>query len=187
MRLKIPKISHDEAVSAFIKGLRHHDTLRSKLLRKWPTTVSELLTTAKNYADADDAEKIIKEDVGGPSRPEHPLRCDDNRNVHGQNDNHDHHDWRNDNLDHRDNRDRQHDRCDTYKGKRTHEDDHEVNVVKKPSGHRDYQDNYNKALKGPCQLHPKSNHTMENCCFLKNIYAKQLAANDAARAEDNAQ
>jgi hypothetical protein len=48
MRLKIPKISHDEAVSAFIKGLHHHDALRSKLLRKWPTTVSELLATAKN-------------------------------------------------------------------------------------------------------------------------------------------
>jgi hypothetical protein len=57
---------------AFIKGLRHHDALRSKLLRKRPTTVSELLATAKNYADADDAEKIIKEDVGGSSCPEHP-------------------------------------------------------------------------------------------------------------------
>jgi hypothetical protein len=32
MHLKIPKISHDEAVSAFIKGLHHHDALRSKLL-----------------------------------------------------------------------------------------------------------------------------------------------------------
>jgi hypothetical protein len=74
MRLKIPKISHDKVVSAFIKGLRHHDALRSKLLRKRLTTVSELLATAKNYTDADDAEKIIKEDVGGPSRPEHPPR-----------------------------------------------------------------------------------------------------------------
>jgi hypothetical protein len=71
MRLKIPKISHDEAVSAFIKGLHHHDTLRSKLLRKWPTTVSELLAIAKNYVDADDTVKIIKEDMGGPSRPKH--------------------------------------------------------------------------------------------------------------------
>jgi hypothetical protein len=32
MRLKISKISHDEAISAFIKGLHHHDALRSKLL-----------------------------------------------------------------------------------------------------------------------------------------------------------
>jgi hypothetical protein len=70
MPLKIPKISHDEAVSAFIKGLRHHDALRSKLLWKRPTTVSELLATAKNYVDADDAEKIIKDDVGGSLHPE---------------------------------------------------------------------------------------------------------------------
>jgi hypothetical protein len=32
MRLKIHKISHGEAVSAFIKDLCHHDALRSKLL-----------------------------------------------------------------------------------------------------------------------------------------------------------
>jgi hypothetical protein len=49
----------DEAVSAFIKGLHHHDALRSKLLQKWPTTVSELLATAKNYADTDDAENNV--------------------------------------------------------------------------------------------------------------------------------
>jgi hypothetical protein len=70
MRLKIPNISHDEAILAFIKGLRHHDALKSKLLQKRLTTVSELLATAKNYADADDAEKIIKDDVGGLLRPE---------------------------------------------------------------------------------------------------------------------
>jgi hypothetical protein len=70
MHLKITKISHDEAVSAFIKGLRHHDAVRSKLLRKRPTMVFELLATAKNYADADDAEKIIKDDVGGSLCPE---------------------------------------------------------------------------------------------------------------------
>jgi hypothetical protein len=94
MRLKIPKISHDEAVLAFIKGLRHHDALRSKLLQKRPTTVSELLATAKNYADADDAEKIIKDDVGGSLRPELPPRHDDKRNDRGQNDR----DQRNDNA-----------------------------------------------------------------------------------------
>jgi hypothetical protein len=69
MRLKIPRITHDEAVLAFIKGLRHHDTLRSKLLQKRSSTVSELLATAKNYTDADDIKKIIKEDVGGSSPP----------------------------------------------------------------------------------------------------------------------
>jgi hypothetical protein len=83
MRIKIPKISHDEAVSAFIKGLHHHDALRSKLLWKRPATVSELLTTSKNYADTDDAKKIIKEDMGGPSRPEHPPCRNDNCDDHG--------------------------------------------------------------------------------------------------------
>ena len=65
MRLKILKISHDEAISAFIKGLRFHEALRSKLLRKRPTTVTELLTTTKNCADTDDAEKLIRVDVRG--------------------------------------------------------------------------------------------------------------------------
>jgi len=69
MRLKIPKISHDEAISAFIRGLRFHEALRSKLLRKRPTTVAELLATAKNYADADDAKKLIQEDVRGAEQP----------------------------------------------------------------------------------------------------------------------
>jgi len=68
MRLKIPKISHDEAISAFIKGLRFHEALRSKLLRKRPTTVVELLATTKNYVDADDVEKLIREDVRGAKR-----------------------------------------------------------------------------------------------------------------------
>jgi hypothetical protein len=49
MRLKIPRITHDKAVSTFTKGLHHHDSLRSKLLRKRPSTVSELLANAKNY------------------------------------------------------------------------------------------------------------------------------------------
>jgi len=46
MRLKISKISHDEAISAFIKGLRFHEALRNKLLRKRPTTLTP--TTRKN-------------------------------------------------------------------------------------------------------------------------------------------
>ena len=65
MRLKIPRNSHDEAISAFIKGLRFHEALRSKLLRKRPTTVAELLATAKNYTNANDAKKLIREDIRG--------------------------------------------------------------------------------------------------------------------------
>jgi len=40
-------------------------------------------------------------------------------------------------------------------------------MVKKFTGHHDYQDDYNKALKGPCQLHPRSSRTMENCRVLR--------------------
>jgi hypothetical protein len=140
-----------------------------------------LLATTKNYTDADDAEKIIKDDVGGSLHPEKPPCHDDNHNDRGRND----HDRRNDNRNFLDNRDRRHDRRNTFRGKRPHEDDHEVNMVKKPSGHQDYQEDYNKALKGPCQIHPKANHTMENFHFLRNIYAKQLANDDAPKAIDD--
>ena len=63
MRLMIPKISHDEVISAFIKGLHFHETLWSKLLHKRSSTVVELHATAKNYSDVDDVEKLIREDV----------------------------------------------------------------------------------------------------------------------------
>jgi hypothetical protein len=38
-RISIPNINRDEAISTFIKGLRHHDALRTKLLRKRPDSV----------------------------------------------------------------------------------------------------------------------------------------------------
>jgi hypothetical protein len=107
MRLKILRITHDEVVSTFIKGLHHPNALRSKLLWKWLSMVSELLATTKNYVDADDTEKIIKEDVGGSSRREHPPRRDEKPDDRGQNNNCECRDRRNNNNHiHRDNRDR---------------------------------------------------------------------------------
>jgi hypothetical protein len=38
-QISIPNINNDEAISAFIRGLRHHDALRTKLLRKRPNSV----------------------------------------------------------------------------------------------------------------------------------------------------
>jgi hypothetical protein len=38
-RIFIPNINSDEAISAFIRGLRHHDALRTKLLCKRPDSV----------------------------------------------------------------------------------------------------------------------------------------------------
>jgi hypothetical protein len=130
MRLKIPKISHDEAISAFIKGLRFHEALRSKLLRKRPTMVIELLATAKNYANADDAEKLIHEDVRGA---EQLPRCDDS---HGRFDNRN--PRRGDNRDHREGWDRRRDNRNDFRGKRPRDNDHEVNTIKHPNGWRDY-------------------------------------------------
>jgi len=74
MPLKIPNISHDKAISTFIKGLHYNEALRSKLLRKRPTMVAELLAMAKNYADGDDVEKLIREDIRGSQQPDHPPR-----------------------------------------------------------------------------------------------------------------
>ena len=70
MRLKILKIANDGVISAFIKGLHFHEALRSKLLCKRPSTVAELVGTAKNYADVDDVEKLIREDVKGTQQNE---------------------------------------------------------------------------------------------------------------------
>ena len=47
MRIKVPSISDSEAIEAFITGLRFHDALRDKLLRKRPESVTVLLATAK--------------------------------------------------------------------------------------------------------------------------------------------
>ena len=179
MRLKIPKISQNKAISAIIKGLRYHEALRSKLLQKRPTIVAELLAIAKNYVDADDTEKLIREDVRGTQR-DHPPRRDDNRDNRGRIDNCNHR--HNDNRDCREGWDRCHHHCDDFRGKRPRENNHEVNTVKRSAGHRDYHDDYNKALKGPCQLHPRSSHTMENHCILKNIYVQQIIHDNATKA-----
>jgi len=173
MRLKIPKISHDEAISAFIKGLRFHEASRSKLLRKRPTMVTELLATAKNYADADDAEKLIREDVRGPEQP--PRRDD----SHGRFDNRSAR--RGDNRDHREGWDRHRDNRDDFRDKRPRDNDHKENTVKRPNGRQYYQEDYNKTLKGPCQLHPKFNHMMEECRVLKSIYTQGAAQGDTAK------
>jgi hypothetical protein len=64
MCIRIPRITDNEAIEAFITGLRYHNDLRDKLLRKRPITVVDLLTTAKKYADADDTKKLLNEGTG---------------------------------------------------------------------------------------------------------------------------
>jgi hypothetical protein len=93
--------------------------------------VVDLLTTAKKYADADDAKKLLNEGTG--KAPYSPRR-DDFHDNHRRDDfrgRSDIRDRRNNNRDRRDNRNQHGDRRDNFKGKRTRDDDGEVNAVKK--------------------------------------------------------
>jgi hypothetical protein len=69
-RISIPNINNDEAISVFIRGLHHHDALKTKLLYKRPDSVQDLLTVAKKWADVDEADQQIKEDVGRTPHPD---------------------------------------------------------------------------------------------------------------------
>jgi hypothetical protein len=56
-RISIPNINNDEAISTFIRGLHYHDALRTKLLRKRPESVRDLLTVMKKWVDADEVDQ----------------------------------------------------------------------------------------------------------------------------------
>jgi hypothetical protein len=72
MRIRIPRITDNEAIEAFIKGLCYHNDLRDKLLHKRPITLVDLLTTAKKYADDDDVKKLLNK--GTTKAPYSPRR-----------------------------------------------------------------------------------------------------------------
>jgi hypothetical protein len=168
-RISIPNINNDEAISVFIRGLRHHDALKTKLFHKRPDSVQDLLMVVKKWADADEADQQIKKDVGRAPRPNQQNHCPNDR----------HNDWRcdnrcddqrNDNYDHRnDNRDRC--RQDDFRGRQSHNRpaDNAVNTVK-PGAKRNYEDAYSKVLQGPYPAHPGSGHTMGDYKGLKSIY-----------------
>jgi hypothetical protein len=146
--------------------------------------VVDLLTIAKKYADADDTKKLLHEGTG--KAPYSPRRDDyhDNRrrdDFRGRNDIRDCH---NENHDRRDKKNQHGDRCDNFKGKRARDDDSEVNTVKKFGGRHNYEEDYAKALKRPCLAHPKSNHTLENCKVLKEIYRRKQASENVEKPND---
>jgi hypothetical protein len=184
MRIRIPRITDNEAIEAFITSLRYHNDLRDKILRKRPITVVDLLTTAKKYADADDTKKLLNEGTDkAPYSPQHDdycvnCCCDDFR---GRSDIRDRH---NNNRDRRDNRIQHGERRDNFKGKRARDDDGEVNAMKKFGGRRNYEEDYAKSLKGPCPAHPKSNHTLENFKVLKEIFHRKHASENANKPND---
>ena len=69
MRNSIPNITEAEVITAFIRGLHHHE-LRSKFNHKPPTGIGEMITIANQYADAEEAEVRFNEDAG-TQRPPH--------------------------------------------------------------------------------------------------------------------
>jgi hypothetical protein len=146
--------------------------------------VVDLLTTAKKYADADDAKKLLNEGTGkAPYSPRLDDYCDNRRrdDFRGRNDIRDR---RNDNRNRCDNQNQHDDRHDNFKGKCARDDDGEVNAVKKFGGRRNYEEDYAKALKGPCPAHPKSNHMLENYKVLKEIYHRKQASENADKPDD---
>ena len=63
MRNSIPNITKVEVITVFIRGLHHRD-LRSKFNRKPPKGIGEMITTANQYANAEEAEVRFNEDAG---------------------------------------------------------------------------------------------------------------------------
>ena len=102
MRNTIPNIGDSEAISAFTRGLHHHLELHSKLYRKRPQTIGELLKVANSYADSKEADRQFKDDVARASRLHRHTRHDDDHREEQRNENHDrrykdrkrrHNDW----------------------------------------------------------------------------------------------
>ena len=63
MRNSIPNITKAKVITTFIHGLSHRD-MRSKFNRKPPKGIGEMLTTADQYANAEEAELRHNEDTG---------------------------------------------------------------------------------------------------------------------------
>ena len=78
-RNTFPNIEDSEAISAFTRGLHHHQELCSKLYRKRPQTIGELLKVANSYADSKEIDRQFKDNVAHASRSDHHPRHDDDR------------------------------------------------------------------------------------------------------------
>ena len=67
-----------EVITAFVRGLHHHD-LRSKFNRKPLKGIGEMITTADQYADAEEAEVRFNEDAGTHCSTHHSDERPDER------------------------------------------------------------------------------------------------------------
>ena len=82
LRNYIPNITEAEVITTFIRGL-HHRELLSKFNRKPPIGIDEMIMTANQYVDTEEAEVRFNEDAGS-HRP--TRRSDDHPDDRHHND-----------------------------------------------------------------------------------------------------
>ena len=156
MRNSIPNIMEAEVITAFIRGLHHHE-LRSKFNRKPLTGIGEMIMTANQYADAEEA-KVRFNEYAGTHRPtrrydDHP---DDRRHNDRRPDDRSYH--RNDGRD-------------RTEGPRPgqnhrHRPEHIIAAFSQPRAKCNYDEQYQKILNGPCPLHKNAKHKIKDCIGL---------------------
>ena len=164
MRNSIPNIMEVEVITAFVQGLHHHD-IRSKFNRKPPKGIGEMIMTADQYADTEEAEVRFNEDAG--------THCSAHRSDERSNDRC-HSDRRYDDRSHH--RDSGRDRPEVSKSGqyRRHRPDHIVTAVDESCAKRSYDEQYKKILEGLCPLHKNNKHKIKDCLGLaKEFQAKK--------------
>ncbi|XP_066358407.1 uncharacterized protein [Miscanthus floridulus] len=168
MRNSIPNITEAEVITAFVRGLHHRD-LRSKFNRKPTMGIGEMIMTADQYADAEEAEVRFNEDAGThrPTRrsDEHP---NERRHSGRRYDDRGHH------------QDSGRDRPEGSKAGqyRRHRPDNIVAIIDEPRAKRNYDEQYKKILEGPCSLHKNSKHKMKDCLGLAKEFQDKKKDDD---------
>ena len=169
MRNSFPNITEAEVITAFVQGLHHRD-LRSKFNRKPPKGIGEMITTADQYADAEEAEVRFNEDTGTNRSPH---RYDDQIDDR----------WHNDRRydDRSFHRDSGRDWTEGLKPgqNRRRRPDHFVANVNEPRAKRNYDEQYKKILDGPCPLHKNIKHKMKDCLGLAKEFQDKKHDDDA--------
>ena len=131
--------------------------LVSKLYRKGPQTIGELLKVANSYTDSEEVDRQFKDDVARASRSHrHPRRDDDHRKEQRYEDR----------VRRYDNRERRHN--DRPEGPRSAQPrrrrpENFINNVEQPRAKRNFNATYEKLPDGPCPIHKNNMNTMRQC------------------------
>jgi hypothetical protein len=169
MRNSIPNITKAEVITAFIRGL-HHRELRSKFNHKPPTGIGEMIITANQYADAEEAEVHFNEDAGTQRLPNrYDDRPDNRRHSDRRPDDHSYH---------------RNSGCDRTGGHRPGQNhrrrlEHIIAAVSQPRAKRNYDEQYQKILDSMCPLHKNAKHKMKDCIGLAREFQDKRLDDDA--------